>query len=169
VRARTGLAPDPDLVEKCVSQAGAAQARTMALIGQGRLPDAVATIERVRRRVAGHERELVMLDALALILAMTSIDLDAERERAAARLRAALQSARPDAAGTPGAAMLLAAVDGIAGTDSSVVRAAVERDWGGGTLRDALGPEHVFLHVRGRHPAARASAQRDGGADDAGR
>ena len=138
-----------DMLDDPVAQAAAAQAQTMALIGQGRLPDALATIERVRRAVAGHERELVMLDALQLILAMTSIDLDAERERAVARLRAALQSARPDAAETRGAAMLLAAVDGIAGTASSVVRAAVERAWGGGALLHALGPEHVFCMFAG--------------------
>ena len=138
-----------ELLDDPVAQASAAQAQTMALIGQARLHDAIDTIERARRAVAGHERELVMLDALQLILALTSIDLDAEREGAVARLRVALRSARPDAAETRGAALLLAAVDAIAGTASSVVRAAVERAWGDGALLDALGPEHVFCMFGG--------------------
>ena len=138
-----------EVLDDPVAQSAAAQAQTMALLGQGRLLEAVATIERVRRAAAGHERELLMLDALGLILTMTSIRLDAERERAIARLRAALLSAPPGAAETRGAAILLAAVDGIIGMDSSVVRATVERAWGDGTLVDALGPEHVFCLFAG--------------------
>ena len=138
-----------DLLADPVAQAAAAQAQTMALIGQGRLPEAVATIERVRRAVAGHEREVVMLDALQLILAMTSIRLDAEREGAVARLRAALRSPRAEAAEARGATVLLAAVAAIAGSDSAVVRAAVQRAWGDGALVDALGSEHVFCMFAG--------------------
>ena len=138
-----------EVLDDPVARATAAQAQTMALIQQARLPDAIATIVRARRALAGHERELVMLDALQLILALTSIDLDTRRKDAVARLRAALRSAPPDAPETRGAALLLAAVDGIAGRPSSVVRAAVQRAWGGGALLDALGPEHVFCMFGG--------------------
>ena len=138
-----------EVLDDAGAQAAAAQAQTMALIGHGRLLEAVAMIERVRRAVAGHERELLTLDTLGLILAMTSISLDADRQRAVTRLRAALRSAPPDATETRGAAILLAAMDGVAGKDSSVVRATVQRAWGDGALVDALGPEHVLCMFAG--------------------
>jgi DNA-binding CsgD family transcriptional regulator len=121
----------------------------MALVGQARLQDAVATIERVRSAVGAHEREFLMLDALQLILTMTCISLHAERPRAVARLRAAVRAASPEAGETRGAAMLLAGIDAVGGADSSAVRAAVEQAWGAGALLDVLGPEHIFCLYAG--------------------
>ena len=138
-----------DALGEPVARAAAAQAQTMALIGQGRLQDAVATIERVRSAVDGEGLELVMLDALALVLAMTAIDLDAERGRAVERLRASLRAAAPDAAEARGAAVLLAAIHAIAGEPGAGVCAAVERAWGDGSLLEALGAEHVLCMFAG--------------------
>ena len=133
-----------EMLDDPLAKAAAAQAQTMALIGQNRVNDAVLTIERVRPAVATLHAQLLALDALQLALSLAFISRDGERHRAVARLRDALPSAPPGAAETRGATVLMAAVSAIEGAHSSLVHATVDQAWGGSALLDAVGPGHLF-------------------------
>lgn len=143
------LAEAIEMLDDPLAKAAAAEAQTLALIGQNRVDDAALTIERVRPAVATHDAQLLTLDALQLALSMAYISRDGERHRAVARLRHALPSAQPGAAQTRGATVLMAAVDAIEGTPSSVVHATVDQAWAGGALLDAVGPGHLFCVYSG--------------------
>lgn len=109
------------------------------------MDDAVATIDRVRSEVAADDAQLALtLDALRIAVAMTSISRSAQHRRVKAQLRNGLASAEPGAAGTRGAAILLATVEAAQGTASSHVCAAVDEAWGDGALLNAVGTEHGF-------------------------
>jgi DNA-binding CsgD family transcriptional regulator len=138
-----------EVLDDPLAQAAAAQAQSLALIGQGRIDVAAMTIERVRPAVAAHPAQVLTLDALQLALSLAYMSRDADRHDAAARLRESLPSAPPEAAETRGAMVLLAAVDAIAGTASSTVRARVEQAWGGTALLDRVGPDDVFCAFSG--------------------
>lgn len=138
------LAEAIETLDDPLAKAAAAEAQTLALIGQNRVDDAALTIERVRSAVATHDAQLLTLDALQLALSMAYISRDGERPRAVARLRDALPCAQVGAAETRGATVLIAAVDAVEGTDSSLVHATVDQAWGVSALLDAVGPGHIF-------------------------
>lgn len=134
-----------EALEDPSAKAAAAQARTVALIGQARLDEAVATIDSVRPVVAAHDAQLTLtLDALRLTVVITYTGRAGERRPAGEQLRRALASAQPGAVGTRGAAIMVAAVDAIEGAASTGVRAAVAEAWGDGALLEVQGPQHGF-------------------------
>ena len=146
--AATGSAQAIEVLDDPLALAAAAQAQTLALIGQGRVEDAALTIERVRPAVAAHPVQLLTLDALQLAMSLAYISRDADRDQAAARLREALRSAPPERAETRGAKVLLAAVEAIAGAASAAVRERVDEAWGGERAAGRAGTRGRLLRVR---------------------
>lgn len=133
-----------DALKDPQTRSAAAQARVLALVWQDRVDDAVATIDRVRGDVAPDDQLKLILDSQRLWLSIFDISRLKSRDRDDVQLRRALPGAEPGAPGTRGATIMVAAMDAIEGAPSAVVRAAVDDAWGGGTLLDEVGPEHVF-------------------------
>jgi DNA-binding CsgD family transcriptional regulator len=133
-----------EALEDATARTAAVQAQTIAFIGQNRVDDAAATIERMRPLLRDDPEALLALDALGLTLPLTYLSRAPGRRDAADQLRRALPAADPTAFGTRGAALLVAAFDAVEGRPSVQVHAAVHEAWGAGDLLDALGPEHGF-------------------------